>query len=69
MKYMNVDSILQSEVPQKEENKCVWMYIYGIYKDGLDEPVYRAAVEMQMQRTDLWTQWGKERLAPMETVA
>ena len=45
------------------------MYIYGIYKDGLDEPVYRAAVEMQMQRTDLWTQWGKERLAPMETVA
>ena len=35
------------------------MYIYGIQKDGADEPNCRAAVEMQTQRTDLWA-WEAE---------
>jgi len=30
-------------------------------KDGTDEPICRAGIEMQTQRTDLWAQWGKER--------
>ena len=42
--------------------------MYGIYKDGTDEPIYRAAMETQTQRTDLWAQWGKEREGQMERI-
>ena len=38
---------------------CVWNLKRGI---GTDEPICRAAVEMQTQRTDFWTQCGKERV-------
>ena len=34
------------------------MHMYGIQKDGTNEPVCRA-MEMQTQRTDLWT-WAGE---------
>ena len=34
--------------------------IYEIQKNGTDEPICRAGIEMQMEGTDLWTQgWGK----------
>ena len=33
-------------------------HIYGIQKDGTDESICRAAMEMQTQRTDLWTWCG-----------
>ena len=29
------------------------MHIYGIWKDGTDEPICRAAMEMQTWSTDL----------------
>ena len=32
------------------------MHIYGIWENGTDEPVSREGLEMQTQRTDLWTQ-------------
>ena len=32
---------------------------YGIWKNGTDEPISRAGIEMQVYRTDLWTQKGK----------
>ena len=35
----------------------IYIYIYGIRKDGPDEPTFRATVETQAQRTDLWTWW------------
>jgi len=36
---MNLEPIIQSEVSRKEKNKyCILMHIYGIYKDGTDEP-------------------------------
>ena len=31
------------------------MHIYGIWKDGNDNPVCEIAKETQMYRTDLWT--------------
>ena len=31
------------------------MHVCGIYYNGTDEPIYRSGIEMQMQRTDLWT--------------
>ena len=46
MRQMNLQPIIQSEVSQKEKNKYhMLMNIYGIYKDGTDEPACRAAVE------------------------
>ena len=45
------------------------MHIYGIQKDGADDSICRAAMEMQTQRTDLWTQWGKEKVEQIEGVA
>ena len=45
---MDLESIIQNEVSQKEENKChMLMHLYGILKDGTDEPTCRAAMEMQ----------------------
>ena len=31
-------------------------------KNGIDEPICREGMKTQIQRTDLWTQWWKERL-------
>ena len=50
MRWMNLEPIIQSEVSQKEKNKdCIPMYIYGIQKDGPDEPICRAAMETYME--------------------
>ena len=44
--------------------------IYGLQKDGADEPTFRAAADTQTQRTDLWTDTvGEERMGRIETVA
>ena len=43
---MTLDPIIQSEVSQKEKNKyCILTHIYGILKDGTDEPICREAME------------------------
>ena len=41
-----LQTVIQSEVNQKEKNKYTLMKIYGIYKNGTDEPLCRAAIEM-----------------------
>ena len=69
MRWMNVELVIQSEVSQKEENKCLFVliyiphilaHIYGIQKNGTDECICRAGIETQTQGTDLRTQWGQE---------
>ena len=61
MRWMNLELIIQSEVSQKEKDKCcILTHIYGIQKNGTEEFIYRAAMEKQTQRTDLWT-WGEGR--------
>ena len=38
MSCMNLEPIIQSEVSQKEKDKChILTYIYGIYKTGTEE--------------------------------
>ena len=37
-------------------------YIYGIQKDGNDNPVSKTAKETQMYRTVFWTLWERERV-------
>ena len=58
---MNLEPITQSEVSEKEKDKYhSLMHIYGIQKNGTEEFIYRAAMEKQTQKTDLWT-WGEGR--------
>ena len=48
MRWMNLESITQSEVSQKEKDKChILTYIYRIEKNGTEEFIYRAAMEKQ----------------------
>ena len=57
MRWMNLEPIIQNEVSQKEKDKYhILTHIYGIQKNGTEEFNYRAAVENQTQRIDLWTQ-------------
>ena len=61
MRWMNLEPVIQSEVSQKEKKKyCILTHIYGIQKDGTDEPICRARMEIPTQRTDLWT-WKQPR--------
>ena len=59
MRWMKLEPIIQSEVSQKEKEKyCSLMHVYGIWKNGTEELIYRAAMEKQTWRIDLWT-WGQ----------
>ena len=41
-------TIIQSEVSQEEKDKyCILTDIYGIYKNGTEEFIYRATMEKQ----------------------
>ena len=62
MRRMNLEPIIKSKISQKQKDKyCILTHIYGIWKDGTDEPICRATVEMHTQRTDLRTPRGKAR--------
>ena len=40
----------------------ILMHIYGIYKDGNDDPICETVKEIQMSRTVFWTLWERERM-------
>ena len=45
---MNLEPSIQSEVSQKEKNSYdILIHTYGNKKDGTDEPMCRATVEIQ----------------------
>ena len=45
---MNLEPVTQSEVSQKEKNKyCILTHMYGIEKNGTDEPIFRVGIETQ----------------------
>ena len=55
MRWMNLEPIIQSEVSQEEKDKHrILTHIYRIQKTGPEEFTYRATVEKQTQRIDLW---------------
>ena len=42
---MDLETIVQSEVSQKEKNKyCILTHIYETYKNGSNEPICRAGI-------------------------
>ena len=56
MRWMNLEPIIQSEVSQREKDKHhILTHIYRIQKNGTEEFIYRATVEKQTQRIDIWT--------------
>ena len=63
MRWMKLEPIIQSEVSQKEKHQySILMHIYGIQKDGNDDPMYETAKETQMCRTVFWTLWERARV-------
>ena len=70
VKRVNLEPVKQSVIGQQEQNKYnILKHIYGIQKNGIDEPICRDGMEMKMQRMDLQTQWEKEIVVQMEKVA
>ena len=58
--WMDLETVIQSEVSQKEKNKyCIFTHICGIQKNRTDEPVCQAEIETQMWRTNVWTPRGE----------
>ena len=59
---MNLGSVIQSEVSQKEKNKyLILIHIYGIQKNDTDKPICREGIETQVSSMDVWIQWGRSR--------
>ena len=62
-RWMKLEPIIQSEVSQKEKYQySILTHIYGIQKDGNNNPVYETAKETLMYRTVFWTLWERERV-------
>ena len=63
MRWMKLEPIIQREVSQKEKHQySILTHIYGIQKDGNNNPVCKTAKETQMYRTVFWTLWERERV-------
>ena len=70
MRWMKLEPIIQSEVSQKDKDHfSVPTHIYGIQKDGNDNPICKIEKETQMYRTDFWTLWEKARVGCFERTA
>ena len=53
---MDVKSVIQSEVSQKDKEKChILVHICGIQKNGTDDLLCKTEIETEMQRTNVWT--------------
>ena len=53
---MKLEPIIQSEVSQKDKHKySILMHIYGVLKDGNDNPICKTEKETQMYRTEFWS--------------
>ena len=62
-RWMKLEPIVQSEVGQKEKHQnSMLTHIYGVWKDGNDDPVCKTGKKTQMCRADFWTQRERERV-------
>ena len=70
MRWMKLDPIIQSEVSQKDKGQHSKLtHIYGILKDGNDNPICKTEKETQMYRSDFWTLWEKARVGCFKRTA
>ena len=55
MRWMKLEPIIQSDVSQKDKDQySILMHIYGILKDGNDNPICETEKEIHIYRTDFW---------------
>ena len=48
MRWMDLESVIQNEVSQKEKNKyCMLTYIWNLKKKGSEEPSGRTGIKTQ----------------------
>ena len=67
---MKLEPIIESEVSQKDKDQySILTHIYGILKDGNNNPICKTEKEMQIYRTDFGTQWEKARVGCPERTA
>ena len=67
---MKLEPIIQSEVSQKDKDQySILMHIYGILKNGNNNPICKTEKETQMYRTDFETLWEKARVGCSERIA
>ena len=70
MRWMKLESIIQSEVSQKDEDHySILTHIYGLWKDGNDNLICKTEKETQMYRTDFCTLREKARVGCFEKSA
>ena len=70
MRWIKLEPIIQSEVSQKDKHQySILTHIYGIYKDGNDNPICKTEKVTQMYRTDFWAPWEKARVGWSERTA
>ena len=63
MRWMKLEPIIQSEVGQKEKHQySILKHIYGIQKEGNNNPVCETAKETHICRTVFWTLWERARV-------
>ena len=46
----------------EREKYCIVTHMYGIEKIGIDDLIYKAEIETQMWRTNIWIPRGKGSL-------
>ena len=70
MRWMKLEPIIQSEVSHKDKHQYrILTHIYGIWKDGNDNPICKTEEETQMYGTDSWTLWEKARVGCFKRTA
>ena len=47
--WIDLESVRQGEVSQKEKSKYILMHMYEIWKDGTDEPACRTGIETHVE--------------------
>ena len=60
---MHETGVCYTERSQKDKHPYTMLiHIYGIQKDGNNDPMCKRAKEAQIQRIDFWTLWEKARV-------
>ena len=61
---------LETKQHQNDKHQySILTHIYGIWKDGNDNPICKTGKETQMYRTDFWTLWEEARVGSSERTA
>ena len=53
-KWVNLETVIQDEVSQKEKNNYIISLICGIQKNDTNELIHKAETEIQRQRINVW---------------